>query len=861
MAKKWKKIAAVATSVVMASSIAAGLAGCGGLSVNIKPVKGIDHTYRDYLTVSPSNWNELTYEDNNDTEVLDWIVSSFFDIDFNRKADGTIITTENAAEDEAIFKVHYSAATNLEDVTSSYSDLYSAEQIAEGGYAYKITLRNDLKWDDGTPIDASDFVYTMQQQLDPAFKNYRADSYYSGATVIHNAKNYAYSGLKGWFSSDAAYEEYSTANDDKLIFTLNNASENKEKDGAITYFRKWFNSAYASYGYNTWAGERVAKNLGAILGISLPEGVAESMEGKTLAEIKADATMNAAWEAILGAWKKEDNEELHFFIAEKEFPTYKPEDIGLKVGANKYELVLQLDQPIELFDDNGEMGFKAAYNLGSLPLVKKDLYESCKQKPVRGSTLWTSNYNSSVKTSASWGPYKLTTFQRGKQFILERNENWFGYNMKEYEGQYQTDRIVYTIIDSWNTAWQVFQKGGIEIIGLDVTVADDYKNAPRTYVTPSDFVGSLQLQSSTKALTAEKGNQLLEYTEFREALSLAINRADFVQKCTTASKAGFGLFNGQHYYDIANSAAYRDQDVAKETLLATYGYTKVGDKWSDGINTYDTLDAAYNSVTGFNLALAKEKLAAAVAKAKEDGIDTTKVNLVFGTGAINETTQIQFDTIKGYWEKLFEGSGVTLTMKLEDHGEKWNSDYKAGAYDVCMGGWSGAKFDPGYMLLAYLDSNYMYSQGWDTANTYMTFTMPTVDGFAQSGKTIKMSLLDWYACLNGNASNYEGTGVVIEGEEETPFAFTSFADGKAPAEVRLALIAALEKEVLSTYYTLPLYNNYSTAIRGYKIESGTMVYNPILGYGGIRYITYNYTDAEWYDFVQEQPGHTIDYKF
>ena len=52
--------------------------------------------------------------------------------------------------------------------------------------------------------------------------------------------------------------------------------------------------------------------------------------------------------------------------------------------------------------------------MSSLPLVKKDLYESCKQAPTGGSTLWTSTYNSSVETTASWGPYKLESYQAGK---------------------------------------------------------------------------------------------------------------------------------------------------------------------------------------------------------------------------------------------------------------------------------------------------------------------------------------------------------------------------------------------------------------------------------------------------------------
>ena len=169
MAKKWKKIAAVATTVVMASSVAASLTGCR------KTADGI--TYNSYTIAMPSDWNLMTYRDNNDTQIIDYINSGFFEFDYlfdeskggKFKADGTV----NA---DAIvsggYSVKYSAATKLEDVTASVDAKfgYTQAQKDAGGYAWKFTLRDDLKWDDGTPIKAEDFVYSMQEQLNPDFK-------------------------------------------------------------------------------------------------------------------------------------------------------------------------------------------------------------------------------------------------------------------------------------------------------------------------------------------------------------------------------------------------------------------------------------------------------------------------------------------------------------------------------------------------------------------------------------------------------------------------------------------------------------------------------------------------------------------
>ena len=57
-----KRIAAAALAVLMCLSVA----GCFGKT----PAAAGSYTYRTYTTTSPSNWNELTYQDNNDTQMF-----------------------------------------------------------------------------------------------------------------------------------------------------------------------------------------------------------------------------------------------------------------------------------------------------------------------------------------------------------------------------------------------------------------------------------------------------------------------------------------------------------------------------------------------------------------------------------------------------------------------------------------------------------------------------------------------------------------------------------------------------------------------------------------------------------------------
>ena len=50
----------------------------------------------------------------------------------------------------------------------------------------------------------------MKEQLNPLFQNYRADSFYLGATIIHNAQNYVKQGQTNWEAADSVYTTYST---------------------------------------------------------------------------------------------------------------------------------------------------------------------------------------------------------------------------------------------------------------------------------------------------------------------------------------------------------------------------------------------------------------------------------------------------------------------------------------------------------------------------------------------------------------------------------------------------------------------------------------------------------------------------
>ena len=79
-----------------------------------------------------------------------------------------------------------------------------------------------------------------------------------------------------------------------------------------------------------------------------------------------------------------------------------------------------------------------------------------------------------------------------------------------------------------------------------------------------------------------------------------------------------------------------------------------------------------------------------------------------------------------------------------------------------------------------------------------------------------------------------------------------FAD--ASNEVKLYITAQLEEKFLAKFYRIPLAVTTSCSLSSYKVEDYTDEYNIMYGFGGLRLMSYNYTDAEWSAYVAEQVG-------
>lgn len=788
------------------------------------------YTYNTYTTVSPSNWNELTYQDKNDTQIMNYLAGSFFSFDFKYDSKGDIIDGE--------FEVKYDFATALQDVTDVYGEEYGLDPNTPN-HVWKITIRNDGKWDDGTPIKAQDFVYSMKEQLNPLFKNYRADSYYNGSVNLVNAKNYVFQGSTVDVDNGNGYKlNELTAGEDgvyrspkggnKMRFALKTKLswlQNKTLDAYV--------NAYGSTYFDVDAYNQLKAKAGE-------DGFVD-VTNETIELMAKVITASADWGET-----REDV--INYMVYEYTYPELSFDKVGIK-AVGDYEIVVAMTDPI-VFIEDGKLTYHAPYEFASLPLVHKEKYEANKVKPATDGALWTSTYNSSLASTASWGPYKLTDYQSGTYYKLEKNPNWYGWNMDRYQDRYQTDVISCRTIDKYETAFLTFRQGKLDDIGIDVSVAADYKNSKQAYFTPSDFVGSIQLQSDAEQLKKRGGEagvnkMLLTYVDFRKALSLGLNRADFVNKCTTSSLAGYGLYNSMHYIDVANGVTYRSTDAAKKALCDVYGID---------VEEYDDLDAAVNAITGYDKEQAKQLIRKAYAEALAAGDIKAgdKVSLELGYAVDNSSIRRIYDYLKATWTDLMDGTPLKDKFELTfsgNYGDDWAETFQAGGYDVCLGGWSGAPWNPGYFIAAYVSPANMFSQGWDTESHNIEITVHGVDAEGKvtnnendvykSERAIYGTKGDsWYELLNGK-----------------------YGQGFLNDEFRCEILAQMEAEVLKQYYSVPYSNSFSATLHSFKIDYVTYTYNTFCGYGGIEYLKYNYSDQEWADYVTKNAqGGELNYK-
>ena len=798
-----------------------------------KPEEADTYTYKSWTTALGSNWNPHSWETNADNSILSYISSPFVDLSIKDSVNG-------------VYQWVYEMATEVVDTTkenqadldkygSKLPDGKTSAEVEEG-YVFDIKLNPAAKWQNGDKITADDYVESMKRLLDPKMKNYRANLYYAGESAIAGAAEYYNSESPIY---DAVVPAYGSGETPDYSYDI------EANDVYVNLSTA--EMTLASYSF---------KDIKAYLG-SKAEEYQSLLDKLTLGAnaygyIKVTSenydTLIAAMDLYLAPfglsiYDAEGNVAMDLYM---EF-LFKQERFGEKVSYDQVGLykvdeytiryVLKTYQDVNYFFTS----------LTSTWLVNIDLYDAGLDY---SGELVTTNYCTSKSTSMSYGVYKIDTLQKDKQIIFTQNENWYGFT-EQADGslysetnflvdgkkvqQYQTNKIVIDVMTE-DVAKQKFFVGELSDYSPTADELPGYSLSDQLYKVDETYTMSFFFNTNVemlKEMDNSKGNTnsvVLSNTNFRKAFSLAIDRAEFVT-ATAAYKPAYSLMNDLYFYDVYNdpTSKYRASEEAMQAIVNLYNV-----EYGEG-KAYATLEEAYKSISGYNLTEAKALMATALEELVAAGLyvagEKVHIRIGWAKGALTSDDQAQLALMNKYINSAAKEAGFgEITLEAVGSINDRYADVPKGEYAIGYGAWGGAAFYPFRNFQVYMDPD-QYSineaANWDPKTEELTLTV--------NGQEYTMTYQAW-------SQSMMGTG--------------AFAD--ADFKTKLAITAQLEEIYLKFYYRIPLCATTVCTLLSYQVKYYTEDYNIMYGFGGLRLMTYNYTDAAWADFVQSQGG-TLTY--
>lgn len=847
-----------------------------------------DYTYNTYITSKIGTWNVHDWETNDESYINAFTEIGLYDCILNSTKDGYEFVTEMASEFPYNPKnpgsENFDATVDLSsDELNQICDFYGFDNIQEG-QIWDIKLNPNAKWEDGTPITATDYVESMKRQLDPKLVNYRADSYYSSTFQIVNAEDFYKSGR---YTIEALYNYINT---DTMEYKNNTIGNTIGEDyyinlGVYTPFVKtvFSNADESTILYEVF--NQVGTNMGSeqikvvsqriidavqyyLLhyvdhtygddanewkNVQTPGEVKSTMMNYDIPIMNFDQreTQVKVRTSRTGSWADEGNNlrvytrddmknDLNLFlrlykginkehsyrmilsgkIKNNTFTNF--EKVGIK-AKDQYSLRLILKKSISLLD--------LKFALTSNWLVKTDLYDRLTTTGA-GGMKQTSYATVSENNYCSYGPYKLERFTEGHSFYISRNDQWYGYTDGNHVGQYQMTGCLTTVIETHSTARGMFEKGELDDLSLDANDMKTYGNSSRLTTTPESYTQKISFNSDrTKLESRQKGNEnktILANDNFRKGLSLAINRNEFASKTTAGSKPFTGLLNELYLTNVEKGEMYNSTEEGKSVYNKVYDKLG-GDPYADD---YEETSLSRSS-QGYNLQQATYFVEKAIKEEIESGALKSGNNIAIEfrvydnesstTVAMVDFLQTSFKNVLAKAvEKYNTNNGATINLSLSIEAVK-DEDYynsaKSGNYDMIFSIWGGAAINPYGLMQVYCDSEF------ESTCEY---------GF--KGKQNKVMLE-----IDGEVKSFEAWyDTMVDINDDS---------GEANHKRKVSILASLEAGILNRFEAIPIVARGSSSLTSFKVENGSSTYINLIGYGGIRFMKFNFNDKTWHEYI------------
>lgn len=782
-----------------------------------------EYVYKDSVTVLSANWNPHNYETSDEGYPRQYLTSGLYEFFYNDE----LHPVEGKAPYEGYVILPEMAAAMPVDVTEKVKAEHPEFGIPESateGFAYAIDLNPLAKWENGTPINADTYVYSMKQLLDPLLKNYRSTDYMDSEFVIANAKNYFYQGTTAFNGIGSSVSEY--------------LANGNTADGLYVDMSFWGVTSPDGTGYASVTDDTLVRD--------------PAVEDETAAE--AYVSGKYLYETYLGpGCPYESYSGTYIGTLVNYEDNYDFANVGImKTGDHQITLVL----------GKALKGFDLYYNLSGNWLVYEPYYEAGKSQ-IGETNAWANNYCTSLETTMSYGPYKMVAYQTDKSMRFEKNENWFGYTDGKHiyvdpeDGltypMYQTTAIECQVVQEAATRKLMFLKGQLMGYGLQADDMEEYRGSDYCYATPATTTFFLIFNGYMKAIkereaaadfdTTKYDLETITLNSFRKAVAVTYDKEAFATAISPARSGGYGIVGTAYVYDTETGAKYRDTDPAKRALCEFY---------SVDVSKFASLDDAVDSITGYDPETAKalykqafdEAIAAGyITDANGDGKSDQAIEIIYSSAATSDFMVKTIDYLNNKMAEVtagtpFEGKiSIKESAPLGDPG--WSDNIKAGLTDTVLAGWSGSDLNPFSLTDLYVNPNRSYDAKWFNATT-VDITM-TIDG-----EEITMTLKEWSDVLNGSTIEKNGKAY-------------NFGAGIVDIETRLEILAKIESTVLGTYNYIPMLEDASMSLLSQQVYYVVEEYNPVMYRGGITYMKYNYDETAWSEYVNSQPNGQLSY--
>ncbi len=690
------------------------------------------------------------------------------------------------------FQWIFEMADSVTDVTQLHTDdlvkyavslPYGVEAASlTRGYVYEIRLNPNARWEDGTPITADDYIFSMKALLDPEMKNERARAYYGGSGALAGAwRYYSYEINELENYTNAAYQLSDLVKGEDGVYTTPEgfALAIATQDG-LRFLDDYSLQTFVDYYGYLYFDVSAYKQLIA----SADEKGRVAVTDESLALLTAVITKNARWGDTA-------EDAVNYLIYSQPSERFEYEDTVGLYQADAYTLRYVTQN----YTDSDTL-------LAALTeswLVKRELYEA--GRSYSESQLFVTDYGTGMDAFKSCGPYRIESWNEA-EMVLVQNENWYGWEKKdgflvsythaqvdgEYLQQYQSTKIILKKLSAEAQA-EAFSKGELSLLCLA-----EGAEAPKggtLYRELSGGVRSFFFNTNEKTLkkldkSGNRNSAVLTDDAFRRAMSLALDREGLAALC--GGEAAYGLMNS-----LFTLAPFTESAVSyRETAEAG----RISELYQD------------DPVELFRTALAE-----LTSRGLYSGKDEIVLRVAWSDGPLTEADTALAAAVSEMISDKAEAAGFGK-VTLEPVGGV-TGRYKAvpeGDFAIGFGSWDGGALAPYRYMQLFLDGEtyagkLSESACWNPAETELMLKL--------NESSYVMSYQDWSRSLFGDGR------------------FANADDG-----TKLFITASLERGFLEMSYRIPVLSSARRTLLADGMHFITDSYSLMYGYGGIRLLQY-----------------------